>query len=640
MEDVTPAKLLQDYANTIHGADSNDLARSTVEFRGQRATIRQLLDVTEGEAIFLHGFLERELDHSKFFLILEHLVEFFGFSDDTNQIVGRLWLAVLQKTSSDEIEKNLTTFSDLGHSLWTMLPAFEIVLASLPLHPKFASTLLTHLAQRTANDYANGLFWNAVHCFVKQQCSLAIQVLSELMKSGDTYGLALASFFMGTLRHLRLPIAEIGELRQIEADCSQHPTLELRTVFLQSWGTTSWQAGINDAQLETLFARYVDAHDEQQEIIVVISRIAWSRGASVDTQSKAITWLRPRAVDARASKAKCAVVELVSQRLDKSKKAQAIEVDLFCSIFPLPVSDTSTWSIVEPYLVRLIELDLDCFCSLLMRIIESDAENVFAAFRDSERLDWLTREMAKRNVSPLVSQIIFSATRSARRLGLYLFDELEIESISGDVLKTADAATIMIAFYESQCVLISGESLSKLFVSLIRTIDLMEADFQSDFYAEVFLQCQNRAASVQKGLQQLIPTHSIISQILNETANCGTQIREARESNIAMMAVTGYEQAGRMSQRRTAEVTSRSMEKHSPLLQLCKKVNLLYANVNSSYVDGHLNPASKLHQFSTSVEVPTIDFADPEGMAIRRWRASTRIAELQRQSDSRQSDDD
>jgi len=59
-----------------------------------------------------------------------------------------------------------------------------------------------------------------------------------------------------------------------------------------------------------------------------------------------------------------------------------------------------------------------------------------------------------------------------------------------------------------------------------------------------------------------------------------------------------------------------------------KQVRLLYGKAASTFIDGKLQDAMPLVPMSSSLEIPIVDFCDPEEMALRRIHASAAIHRL------------
>ena len=49
--------------------------------------------------------------------------------------------------------------------------------------------------------------------------------------------------------------------------------------------------------------------------------------------------------------------------------------------------------------------------------------------------------------------------------------------------------------------------------------------------------------------------------------------------------------------------------------------------------EGELSPPVQMHSSSSSVEVPRLEFIDPEGMTLRRLSAATRVKILEMETD-------
>jgi hypothetical protein len=95
------------------------------------------------------------------------------------------------------------------------------------------------------------------------------------------------------------------------------------------------------------------------------------------------------------------------------------------------------------------------------------------------------------------------------------------------------------------------------------------------------------------------------------------------------MEVAGHRRAVIEQRRRFSREVAKAAESHSPILRMAKTTRLLYGRTTSMFLGGQvLGDPTPLVESSVSMEMPLIDYCDPEEMAVRRLHASTMIARL------------
>ncbi len=573
------------------------------------------------------------LNHEQVFSTLEWVSRLPNCKNRSQMVVGEVWRCILESRRPDEVESHLVAFSEHDRSFWTRIRSLPMVLPHLQLRTAFACTFLKHLSDRVSNDGSGHHFWNALQQFIKRQPRNAIELLRELLENPNSFDVGLAAFLLGTLRHQSLTPTDQTEFVEVAALISNQSSNEVRTAFYRSWATTAWQSGVSQLELQSLLASFeLVSTVDQQELIGVIARIASARNTSSEVKTESLAWLTQNAHRCASPAAKYAVINLIAD--DGAAPifgADSSDITLLLAILPIPVTDKNTWDIVEAFLVKRLESDLEQFATVFLQIATKDPDGLLDVIQLPRSFEWLKKEMSNRDMSTLVTCLLVSTARAQRHLGFYLFDELELDHLAAETLEDAGTIGIGLSFYECQRMMMKGESLGRFLASLLPFIEAMSQEFQKAFFEEVSLQCQNRGGGTRSEIESRIGTHKIVASILKRTSEQFEARRLAVTSAVSGMSVPGYERAGQLFMRRQSEATEKVMEEHSIWPQLCKFTALLYAKSCSAYSNGRLTEPSALKPFESSVELPIIDFADPEGMRIRRLRASQAIAVLEDQ---------
>jgi hypothetical protein len=243
-------------------------------------------------------------------------------------------------------------------------------------------------------------------------------------------------------------------------------------------------------------------------------------------------------------------------------------------------------------------------------------------------LQQLTQAMLEASVGDLVGRLALSADRATRALGLYLFDVLEIEVFPRTAFGSDDELTGRLLFYEIQRTAISPKAVARILVALIPICERSTPGFRDEVFDELKLQCQNFAGECRAELKAIAKDVPIVGESLQEVARYFADLERAHNAGINAMEVTGHRRAIVQHDRLFSRRVSENAKTFSPLLSMMKKVSLLYGCHTSQFIDGQLHDAMPLVHMSSSMELPIVEFCDPEEMALRRFHASASINAL------------
>jgi hypothetical protein len=185
---------------------------------------------------------------------------------------------------------------------------------------------------------------------------------------------------------------------------------------------------------------------------------------------------------------------------------------------------------------------------------------------------------------------------------------------------------------------VHGAAIARHLILLIPSVQKASSDFQEEFYDELVLQLKNYAGSCREEFERRAGEFPILKRAIEEADRYFEALRKVRQSSISAMEATGYRQAAQLHARRFSNAVTKRSEEMSVFMKLIKKVRLLYGKAWSSFHDGKLGESSGFKQFSSSVEIPRLEEIDPEGMALRRLYASTKIRELTKLSEASEED--
>ena len=242
--------------------------------------------------------------------------------------------------------------------------------------------------------------------------------------------------------------------------------------------------------------------------------------------------------------------------------------------------------------------------------------------------DMLLNEMRHTNMEELVGRLAMSPDTPIRRLGVFLFDKLDIKALSGESLETHGGLGLKVLFYEVQRTVLSAESLARLYVSMMRHVSRAGEDFKNELVDELKLQACNLARGCRQELERRGGDLPEIVEALKSVDDYFKGLKIANEAGINAMDVPGHRHAAMLYGRRFSQQVTEGAKRYSPVVDMTTEVKLLYGETVSIFISGRLQDAMPLVSNASSIEIPIVEFWDPEGMASRRIHASAAIQRL------------
>jgi hypothetical protein len=198
-------------------------------------------------------------------------------------------------------------------------------------------------------------------------------------------------------------------------------------------------------------------------------------------------------------------------------------------------------------------------------------------------------DMHKAGVETLVGRLCVSADMDRRRLGLYLFDSLEMPEFPPAALTSSDIASRLL-FYESQRASLSPKSIARILVAVARSAESATDGFREEVFAELKLQALNFARECRAELGARGKTIPIVTKALEEVASYFTDLERAHKAGINAMEVTGYRRAVVEQRRSFSRLVAKSADADSTILRMMKKTRLLYGRTSTAAADRGLFP--------------------------------------------------
>jgi hypothetical protein len=550
-----------------------------------------------------------------------------GLNETSHRATGLLLLLAVCELPVESAEALLREMPRLGGpDFFQALDTLAVLLAEFKLRPEFAADWFPALVRGIGNDLASGSFWKALGIYCERQPQIALEVLRCLATTQTEEQISVAAYILGVLRTLDLGEQPSAQFKTLESGLLASGTVAARSIYYRSWIQTAYRGRIRKEDLQALVSRMcAGTSDEKEQVFWIVCRVLLSPTIPEDCFNFGLEWVRTTASGALAGTAKYNVIDFAVQ-LPVAHQKEAIE--LILSVQPIFAEHKGIWQRIEHFMVPLLQRDLNAFNEFFVRLARSNPTNWLKALNTAREFEWLLSEMRGRDVAAGIGQLVFDETPGCRKLGFFFFDDLDLINLPKDLLDGLDHRLLALAFYESQRTSLHAAANARFLILLIPYIERADGSMQDEFYDELVLQLKNYFGGCRDEFQRRANDFPILQKAITEVDAYFEQLKQTRESGIAAMEVTGSRQAAKLSGRRFARAVSKGAEEMSVFMQMFKKVRLLYGKQWSTFHEGALSESSGLQQFSSEVEMPRMEFIDPEGMNLRRYQASVKIREL------------
>ncbi len=550
-----------------------------------------------------------------------------GWNETSNRLAGALLDNTIGQLKAENGETLLAALPRIGSpGFFQTLYYLGFLLRERELRPQFAADWFPSLVKRIGNDSASGGFWKALEAYCEFHPQNAVEVLRCLAATRDEEQILVAACVLGTLRSLNTDSALQRVLAPTELEFSQAATPGPRAVYSRSWIHTAWRGKLEKADFVALTSRIsAGTKEERDQGFGIICRVLLSPVISSDCFDIGMAWLQANVSSSLSPASKYSVIEFAAQVRPPGRSDAAA---LILSAQPVLPEHKGIWQRVEHFLVELLQHDFAAFTDFLVKFARANAANWLKVLKTAREFEWLLSKMRGRDVAGAVGQLLFDETAQCRKLGLFFFDDLDLAAVPKEVLERLDERRLALAFYESQRTSLHAAANARFLIVLIPPIERMNSAMQGEFYNELVLQLKNYPGACREEFLYRLREFPILQKAIAEVDAYFEQLKTASESGLAAMEVAGAPQAAKLHARRFSRTVAKSAEEMSVFIKLFRKVRLLYGKQWSTFHDDSLSDASSLQQFSSSVEMPRMEFIDPEGMNLRRYQASVRIREL------------
>jgi hypothetical protein len=578
------------------------------------------------DALFPTG---ASVDNS-FFVQLDEFHRWIGVSSSGDEAMGLVWSEAIGRLSKSKQQDQLNVFARLdSRNFFEYSRSVWVVARDNEFDADFLVGWFVELLKAVETDMMQEDVWKTIRtaCVFKSQT--AIRVLYQYLLEPNDRRNNIASFMLGVLRSQSLDAKLSGERQQIDDDYQNNSDPSLRAVFNRSWVTTARERELTEVELNQLISRGERSIDDLDNIVIVVCRLVVLQRLPLILLTQAVQWVDKTISPALSSNAKYNVVNAASSLFGGSNEDDwtSHSKKWILKIQPIHFRDEGTWNCIEKLLCDVLTKDLSELSSIFFQLSSTSAREILHLMKKREFSHFL-QELAKHKPEPLVAQLSLSHHTPTRKLGLFIFNELSIDEFPSSELQSSDLKGIQLLFYEAQRTYLSPNTVGKVLAAVVSVIDKFQSEFQGEILDELRLQCHNFPGGCRKELERLAMNSPLVTTAMKEVADYFESLKRAHESGVNAMEVTGARKAAREQRRRFNKQVSEGAKSASSLLRMMKHVSLIYGMSASQFINRVLTDSNPLFQSSYSMEIPVVDFFDPEEMALRRLHASKRISQL------------
>ena len=560
---------------------------------------------------------------------------FFGVNDEARALMGGIWAAALRHWAPPvhiEFLLQFSTLKDVDRELaLEFLPnAFHEAAAT----PEFLHGWIESLRQAHRNGYFPHQIQNCLEIYARNKPPEALDLVQRWTSAAMDDA---TSNMAARMLHWARESPQAGEsdvrhaLNQMETALASGDKAQ-RALLLESWAFSSSSPALDEMKAIQLRNDLVQGSVEEIRAwcfllaqVVTCASAKWS-WALKELHSIAKPGLTPTArywVGEAAMKGwKQAPAETTIGRTDWET--------LFFALAPMGEADGNLWKQWEHFIVDAYKIDPGEAQHFLMRVAETSG-SAWSQLLETNRdgFAWLCRSLQVSDpVGSTVTALCLSGIRSARRVGVRLFECCGLQALEPGAIAQADATQIERIILEFVLKIGEYDHLALIHICLAGRVDQIGGELAVTFYDAVKTEALN-TNQYRQTIRARAAGHTKLCACVDKAEQEIDTSNKAGASPALQMHIPGYQRAQVLAGRRLAREVSKGVEQYSILSQICTTVQLLYGRTwRTQDASGSLTAASELKRTEVSTELPRLEFMTPEAMRRRRLLAVKRLAEL------------
>ena len=576
----------------------------------------------------------------RFYESLVSLPHYTGFSSSANDFHARIWQYAYKQASLDGRKSLLQSLLKGDSGLFWMgircLPKF---IPQIESEPQFLSSWLISMAERVGRDLAGGDFYVAVQQYAYQSPKVALVILKKYLDDGLTEpSVTLAAIILGAVRAASLEgRISAKTVSKWDRMLKNGLNIEWRICRHRSW-TVSFNLGVISTdqlgiQLNEML-RGLPA--EVDEAFSTVYRCVVGKLEDTGFIDFAINWFINNTSTKIPPASKHYVISaLVSLSHQGRKPKAAVDIstmnNLIIAVQPIPIENEGTWSELEYYLVDRLNDGQESLLTILERLADTNMQGLSAQIAGG-KFQYLISEMNKTSVEQIITSLLVSKNRAKRRLSIDFIYKLDKVFLSEQVIANIDEIQLKMILLEFIRAPLWEEKAAELYLMLEPYFNQASQELQKLFNEEMSLQAINYPISCLERWKKVETPSELLQQVISKAENYFKRLMDINDSPARGFFFPKYKEFDEKARRSLSNQISEGMRKHSVLISLVKHVQMVYGSTWCTLLNGQLDKETRLAEFQETMEFPRVESIDPEGMRMRRIRASLELQRLEEQS--------
>lgn len=570
---------------------------------------------------------------SAFYARLTQFRYTLGFTASVEKVMMFAWFAALSGLGPADREILLGAVTAPGTDFFTFHHLLRKVVTAFPPEPDFVMQWFPALLTRLGNDMVTGGVWGAIEGYCESEPSHGLTVLEHYRSLAEPNAQTdqLIQAMLGTLRTLALEESDRQRFLAVETTLENDLDPSRREVFLSSWATTAFRTGLSEETLTRLNARLPTAR-EKDHWFAVLSRTLVATKLGPETLHRAMAWLRDHASPDLTPNAKHSLVDAAFYTGGDGRFLGDPSLDLWeliLAVLPIAPEHTGTWNRLEYVLADTLRRDRTVFEGRLTQLCERAARSMLPLIRNGPGFQALLSQMGYLDWSDLVGRLVFSGSVLSRQVGLYFFENLPVREFPEAVLDHVSAADLALTFCAFRLAPLLGEVIGRFLLAVLPRVLCGDAATQREYASEFLLQCKNYHGACLKVFKEAKIKSPFMASVIKAADSYYSKLRDTGDSALNAMKVPSLESIARSKRRALDREIRDGSERGSVLMQMVKKVEMLYGQRFSSFRGGVLSEPTATQEHGFEIEILRLEEIDPEAMALRRWRSLEIVSQLQ-----------
>lgn len=613
---------------------ADEIARELSDLNRSRESLNDVADALVSGA----SEPQRELVR-----ISKSAYRYLGVSDDVRSFMGRLWAAAVRSWNSSQRSAFLLLTTEDRHEVFQALDFTAELLTEVAFSAGELLPWLKGARRQVGNDFMQRGLWASVQALCKMSPMEAVRLATEwLNEEPDAQELSTIAAIIGLARE-QVANGDVTPipLRDLETRLRTSAKPAWRSTYIQSWAQVASRGLLTRERVRELFDEFVANDGDEEAALCHLLHIIAHRDSVTDAEwSWILDELRRVARSGLGAASQHWLVLSVLEGLaDAAKPDRSLPVDpwldLLRSLCPIPSVHQQTWSRITGALVDTTGTAPEVARQMVLTLAAYSGRD-WLQCDDRSEFRWFLMELAKHNQHERVAtDLCFQTGTFSRRIGMVIFSNCNVPALEAQTVGAASARSVELLLLEAQRFHVDYAALGRLHASLAHRVDELDGELPELLYEEVARQCRNTYA-YRTALRAAAPNNDYLLAIAADAEDRIKETRESFASPALQMDVPGYARARRLYDRYMASSVAKGIAEKSVLLNLVRKVRLLYGGERWRFFgpDGSLSPPSTFHTSSAEVEMPQLEIANPEEAQMRRLQASARIARLEQDADS------